>query len=423
MDDTQPIEVTFPHTFRQKDVEQLGMHLKHHNSVTLMGMKRVGINNFLHFFFSNPEIANTYLTNGVTHFPITIDLNDLVEREIFAFWTLTLKRIVDTIEDSPLTTSLVETSLKRFTDSIQLKDLFFTVDTVRKLMSALVKANLYPTLIFNRFDRMKDAATPEFFSNLQSLKDHAKRQLSFVFTSYRPLYELRSDVFQKAALAVFCHDMYLKPATTKDAQAMLDTFITRYQLKLSKHHQSAILEIAGGHAQYIQLAALKLRDTPQEIKTNTQLLELLTNSEEATLQSEELFESLTKAEQDALLTHAKEMPQYLKDTGVIDSNGQIFSQLFATYVEKQSVSKTLTPPSDFTKKEHLLYTYLMNNEGQLCEREAIIEAVWPDYAESGVSDWAIDRLVARVRSKMKAQNSPYEIVTVITRGYKMVKKS
>jgi len=39
--------------------------------------------------------------------------------------------------------------------------------------------------------------------------------------------------------------------------------------------------------------------------------------------------------------------------------------------------------------------------------------------EFGVSDWAIDRLVARVRVKLPQQNSPYEIVTVRTRGYKL----
>ena len=59
----------------------------------------------------------------------------------------------------------------------------------------------------------------------------------------------------------------------------------------------------------------------------------------------------------------------------------------------------------------------------MCEREDFIDAVWPEYAEAGVSDWAIDRLVARVRNKLKTQEIDYEIQTIITRVYKLVKKS
>ena len=72
-----------------------------------------------------------------------------------------------------------------------------------------------------------------------------------------------------------------------------------------------------------------------------------------------------------------------------------------------------------TRKEHLLFTLLETHLGDICERDEIIEVVWPEYKEFGVSDWAIDRLVARVRVKLREQNSPYEIVTVRTRGYKL----
>ena len=53
-------------------------------------------------------------------------------------------------------------------------------------------------------------------------------------------------------------------------------------------------------------------------------------------------------------------------------------------------------------------------------QEQIIEAVWPETVSLGVTDWAIDRLVARVRAKLKDHDKNYEIVTVKTRGYKLV---
>jgi DNA-binding winged helix-turn-helix (wHTH) protein len=56
----------------------------------------------------------------------------------------------------------------------------------------------------------------------------------------------------------------------------------------------------------------------------------------------------------------------------------------------------------------------------VCERERIIERVWPEAETFGVSDWAIDRLVARLRNKLKSQNAKEEIITVKTRGYKLI---
>lgn len=57
---------------------------------------------------------------------------------------------------------------------------------------------------------------------------------------------------------------------------------------------------------------------------------------------------------------------------------------------------------------------------EVAERETISESVWPEVGDLGVSDWAVDRLVARVRNKLKLQKSNLEIQTIKTRGYKMV---
>jgi len=416
-------EANYPVTFRTEDTKILGDHLRHTNSVNVIGMKRVGINHFLRFFFFNPEIQKQFLDASKKNFFVHIDLNDLVEREVYPFWTLTLKRMVDVIDMTTSDMNLKKQSKKLFVESIQLKDLFVTVDSVRKIASLLVESEYYPILVFNRFDRMRECATPEFFGNLQSLKDHAQRNLSFIFTSYRPLWELKPDVFTKQALSVFCQDMYLKPTKPEDSKTILQSLEGRYRVTLTDNVREILLHLSGGHAQYLHLSMIKLRDLPTIPEEKEKLLELLQNNEEANLLSEELFESLTKKEQEVLLSGTTQNGEaaYLKATGMITAEGGVFSPLFGAYLEKRGMSKQ--NGGEFTKKEHLLFTYLKAHEGDLCEREAIIEAVWPDYAESGVSDWAIDRLVARVRVKLKNQNSPYEITTVITRGYKMVTKS
>lgn len=103
---------------------------------------------------------------------------------------------------------------------------------------------------------------------------------------------------------------------------------------------------------------------------------------------------------------------------MLTAAGQLFSPLFKAYLAY--VSHVIENGKEFTKKEHALFTFLKDHEGILCEREAIIDAVWSENKELGVSDWAIDRLVARLRNKLTIQGSLYQVVTVVTRGYKLV---
>ena len=415
-------EASYPLSFRQDDAKRLGDYLKHHDSVVMIGMKRVGINNFLRFFLHHPEVPKTYINNGKPHVFIPIDLNDLVEREIFPFWTLILKRILDVIERIELPETEKRKARKLFSEAIQLKDLFLTIDSVKTAANIIVDGGYYPSLFLIRFDRMSAAVTQEFFNNLQGLRDATDRQLTYVFTSYRALSELRPDIFTKSALAVFSHDMYLKPTLPQDTHIVLDMFLSQYHMTLPEETKQTLITLSGGHTQYLHVSVLKLKEAHQIPTDQSALLELLNNSEEATLLSEELFENLTNKEKTSLMELATHPPEpYLIDIGMIKEGKQLFSPLFAEYLSKIHGTKNGTSV-DFTKKENQLFSFLKSHIGELCERDAIISTVWPEYEEAGVSDWAMDRLIARVRVKLKHQNSPYEIVTVITRGYKLVEK-
>lgn len=425
------IEEEYPITFRKKEAEELGQHIKHHHSVVLVGMKRVGINNFLRFFMYHDAIVKTYVADGITPLFIHVDLNDLIERNIQAFWMLLLTRVVDAVQRSSIPESDKRMCRHLFVQSIQLKDQFFTVDSVRKALEKLVAGGLYPTLFLIRFDRMSEAATPEFFANLLGLRDAVKQKMSYVFTSFRPLTDLSPDVFRKQSLSIFARDMYLKPASPDDMNSIIKTLESEYHTSFSGEVKKILIDVSGGYVQYLQLAIIRLREEKTMPKTERDFETLLSSDEQIMLQSEELFESLTKTEKEIVLAikqgnsvskEQQDTGAYLWNTGMVVDEGkrmEFFSPLFAEYLG--TLSMTTTNGKEFTKKEHLLYTFLKGHEGELCERDAIIEAVWPENQDLGISDWAIDRLVARLRGKLKSQNSPYQVVTVVTRGYKLVK--
>ncbi|GIW62143.1 MAG: hypothetical protein KatS3mg089_0995 [Patescibacteria group bacterium] len=430
------VESAYPSSFREHDALTLGEHIRLRHSVDLIGMKRVGISNFLRFFLTHEQTHKLFIKEK-NHLLIPVDLNDLVEREIYPFWTLTFKRIVDQVEKRQAASAVHEKISSLFLSSIQTNDLFLLMDGVRKALQLLVAANYIPTLFLLRFDRIKDVVTPEFFDNLQGLRDATQGKLAYVFTSFRALDALSPQAFTRADLTAFSHFLYIKPLSYDDAVISISFSKDRYSLSLKEELIKEIVRLTGGHAQYLQLALILLNELQKEGNISKEkLASIMSQDERVTLVSEELWESLRSEEQDVLSRivkkeklgeEEKKQAQYIFDVGMVkqmNNSLEVFSPLFAQYISF-IIHHTSQKERElvFSKKEHLLFTFLQDHLGEICEREEIIDAVWPEYKEFGVSDWSIDRLVARVRAKLKQQASPFEIRTVRTRGYILTERA
>jgi len=424
------LEATYPITFQQKEAEKLGEYLRQRQCVNLVGMKRVGISNFLRFFLRHEDIIPTYISKTEKHLFIPVDLNDLVEQEIYPFWTLTLKRVLDATENSGLAPEVKQKISDLFDKSIQFQDLFLVIDNIRQALNLLVDNGILPTIFFLRFDRLKDTFNPSLFDNFEGLREASHSNVSFVFTSYRSLGSAFPEA--RSSLSVFAQTMYFKPASKEDIKIVYDAYRHRYNLSLEPETEKSLFAVVGGYMQYLQLGLIRLDELKRKsLKTETDILQAMLDDERIILQSEELWESLTIDEKRALLQIAnkqkvdsenKEKARYLWDTGFVEENGtiEIFSPLFGAYVQEiEHEEQRKRKSAHLTRKENLLFTLLKEQLGEICEREKIIEIVWPESQEFGVSDWAIDRLIARVRVKLREQENPYEIQTVRTRGYKL----
>ncbi len=78
--------------------------------------------------------------------------------------------------------------------------------------------------------------------------------------------------------------------------------------------------------------------------------------------------------------------------------------------------KLLEPP--LTAHQYRLLLLLVHKAGQICTRDEIIEAVWPE-AKGGVTDETIDALVKRLRQRLGEYGTEF-IVTVPRHGFKLV---
>jgi hypothetical protein len=421
----------YPLSFRVSDCATLLKHLARRDSVELIGMKRVGINNFLNFFLFHDEFQKKRREAiGRQEVTIFVDLNDLVERELFSFWRLTLKRMTDAIMQQVDDEMLVRKVNGLFLSCIQSGDFFLTFDGVRECIAALSRSGYVVTLVFNRFDRIKDAVSQEFFDNLQSLKDVSGHTLSYIFTSYRPLSVIAPSVFDRRDLTLFSQVQYVPPASDDDLGYIIDALAHRMRIALPPEMRSEIIRISGGHTHIAQLHLIVYEEMLRRHK-DVDTLACMTQAaddERVLLLCEELWDSLSEEEQHVLFDARERtsMPilasSYVYTSGIIRPDGTIFSPLFERYVHAKVMNGQKDDVVEFSRKEHMLFSLLEEHRNDICERELIVSSVWPEYSAYGVSDWSIDRLVARVRAKLKKKGAGYEIITVRTRGYKLIQQ-
>ncbi len=80
--------------------------------------------------------------------------------------------------------------------------------------------------------------------------------------------------------------------------------------------------------------------------------------------------------------------------------------------------RELSPP--LSPAQYRLLTALLDAQGQVVSRKAIVHAVWPDEDVRGVSEQAVDALVRRLRERLAELDPQHEyIVTVRGHGFRL----
>lgn len=75
---------------------------------------------------------------------------------------------------------------------------------------------------------------------------------------------------------------------------------------------------------------------------------------------------------------------------------------------------------DLSPKEFILAAHLHDRGNQVCSKDEIARAVWPEY-QSNVYDYQIENLVRRLRAKIEVDpGEPQLLVTLRGLGYKLI---
>jgi hypothetical protein len=235
-------------------------------------------------------------------------------------------------------------------------------------------------LVFDRFDGLPLETQHPLYGNLRALRDEFKYRLTYVTFTRRPLDE-RSEL----AELFYAHTLWLGPLSESDARWSIDGYRQRSGQAWDEPVYKAILEVSGRYPSFLRAACEAVAasgGSPAEAAA-------LRGHPAVRRRVEELLASAA--------------PEDLRRSGLAGH----------PLLARES--------SDLTAKEALLLKYLQAHPNQVCEKDELMRAVWPEVKvyDEGLQDDSLAQLVRRLRRKIEPDPAnPAHIFNVPGRGYR-----
>lgn len=400
-----------PAGYRQSEVKTLLDAMGAGECVSLIGLSGMGKSNLLGFMayrLKPPEVDVTC---------VLVDCNRMPETTAQAFFTLAAGR-VQALEENDMAGGSSRGDL-----------------SPREAFEAALAAQLAVSpdrplaLLLDGFDDPVVALDRPFFNNLRALRDAHKYRLVYLVATRRPLSKLASDDKLREFSDLFAaHQIWLGPLSKADARWSLSRLAERHGLHFNDEQAQTLFHLSGRHPGLLKAIVADWEGGDPENPASW--LAQPPVARECSL----LWEDLPPEAQSSAVSNPS-ASELLRHAGLAVDRG-LFSPVFAAFVtSRQAEGIRLDPatgevfrgevrlPVDLTAKEHALLSYLIDHLWELCEKDDLIRAVWPEdkIFERGVRDDSLAQLVRRLRLKIEPDPSdPQLLLTVPGRGYRLV---
>ena len=246
-------------------------------------------------------------------------------------------------------------------------------------------------LLLDRFDALEGAefslaARKNMYSGLRALRDAHKYALTYVTATRRPL-----DPQSELAELFYAHTQWLGPLAAEDVYWTASQYAQRRGLAWDGTVLDTILALSWGYPSFVRAIC--------EAHAAGTMLEM------PALQADPAVQ--------------RRVQEFLADqptSEMLRLSGLAGHPLLPT-----QAAVTAFDASQLTAKEHLLWEYLCHHPDQVCEKDQLVQAVWPEdrIFERGIRDDSLAQLVRRLREKIEPDPStPRHILTIPGRGYR-----
>jgi hypothetical protein len=442
----------FPVTYRQEQVHTMLSWVRVGESGVLVGMSGAGKSNLLGFLASRSDAAQPHLGNMVadTCF-LLLDANRLPRLTGTAFYRAMLQALQGSRSrlDEPLQDDLVAL-YRRYIGSADDLILFGAIQDMHRLFCYAGGQRVI--WLLDRFDEACCHLEAQFFNSLRALRDVFKGHLCYIVATRHPLPQLRDPAkineFYEILGANTC---WVGPMVERDARWIARQMAERWQTTFAGEDVARVISLAGRLPVFLKVGFTLLASGVLTGKEDMHSWERqLLRRPEIRRQCHELWDDLTDAQRMALLEAMAGFPtssvksgalEYLQSLGLVTQDGgrlRVFSPLFEAFVstvkgspggrirlhaETRAVWRgSVQLPVTLTLKEDHLLSYFLEHPGELCTKDALVRAVWPDEVlVEGVRDDRLAQLVKRLREKIEFDpTEPTYIITVHGQGYRFI---
>lgn len=236
--------------------------------------------------------------------------------------------------------------------------------------------------------------------------------------------------------SLFGNVSYFPLYAKSDVKGFIDNLEKRWRISISSKKKNEISRNCGGYFWLVKQAIRAMRDHPNIEISN------LFNTEGVKLALEQFYDALLDSErkvvQKIILGHKIEGEyeehslEHLKKIGLI-SGKEITIPYLTSFIRKYPQTMTIEIKDHtiyinsvkidgyFSKKEKKIFKLLIENKNKVVSRDDLGRAIWPVDTEESYSDWAVDRLVARLRTKIRKLGMSRETIkTVRNQGYTLI---
>lgn len=389
---------------------------------------------------------------------VYVDCNQMGERTARAFFTATWRALATRLA-ACARESETHALLQRWSDEMVAAPTLLAAQLAFAdgLAFALDRLPLPLILCLDEFDEVYQHLEPQAFLNLRALKDRHGAALVYVTATERELARLTATREQGEFYELIMPRVrFIRFWDTADARLFCECFAQREHVTFDDTDRAFIWENAGGHPGLTQavcyalgaVTGAPLRDAQQNRVIHQVAQANLATDIDVQAECKKIWEDLEADERDALLELRRADPNSTVVRGLSaksivcagEEEPAMFARLFADFVHRQKLvhqpnARGVYMDADagavwvegraletLSELEYRLLLFLYGRLDRVCDKYAIVAAVWGEEYIDQVDDARIEKLISRVRQKIEPDPAhPRYLISVRGRGYKLVR--
>jgi energy-coupling factor transporter ATP-binding protein EcfA2 len=235
-------------------------------------------------------------------------------------------------------------------------------------------------LLFDRYDVLDEAQQAQTYGPLRALRDAFKYRLTYVIATRRPL-----AISSELAELFYANTLWLGPLSAADARWSARQYAARRAAVWEPRVIDRLVELSGAYPSLLRACC-------------------------------EAYAAGCALEISALSAHPAVQPRVQEFWNDAPTSEDVRRSGLAGHPLLSTAYPGVDARgADLTASEHRLLRYLESHPGQICAKDDLIRAVWPEEKQiNGLRDDSLAQLIRRLRGKIGAER----IETAPGRGYR-----